>query len=111
VVVTGDWPGGLVSLLCLDLPIAKAFFPSKFHGYFNSSNVQVTPWCSTLEFCGAADYKDGVIYVFLGSINFLWRTLPLIGGSQHVFVTVNVGHQGASRLVRVVKQGHKLCVD
>ena len=30
-----------------------------------------------------------------------------------MFVTVNVGHQGASRSVlqRVVKQGHKLCVD
>ncbi len=96
VVVAGDWPGGLELLHSLDLPIQDAFFPSQFHGLFNSSKYRVTFWCSVVDFQGVEVGNDDIIYIILGSIDFLQRMLPALVGCQRVIVTMDVTHHGAS---------------
>jgi hypothetical protein len=71
VVVAGDWPGSLVSLLLLDLPIQGAYFPTKYHGYFKLSKYRDIPWHSTIAFQGVHEDMGNVIYVLSGSIDFL----------------------------------------
>jgi hypothetical protein len=60
VVVAGDWPGSLISLLALNLPIRGAFFPVRFHEYFKSSKYQVTSWKSVADFHGPENYKTQI---------------------------------------------------
>jgi hypothetical protein len=97
VVVAGDWPGGLELLHSLDVHIQDAFFPSWFHGLFNSSKYRVTFWCSVVDFQGVEVGNDDVIYIILGSIDFLRHMLPALVGCQQVIVTMDVTHHGASR--------------
>jgi hypothetical protein len=73
ILVAGDWPGGLVLLLSLDLPIQGAFFPNWLHAYFKTSRYHVTFWCSVVEFQGVDVGDDDVVYVISGGFDFLWR--------------------------------------
>jgi hypothetical protein len=99
--VAGDWPGGLVSLLLLDLPIQGAYFPTKYH----------TPWHSTVAFQGIHEDMGNVIYIPLRVIDFLWRIMTTLWDCQQVIVTVDVVRTGAScsALQRVVRNAHELC--
>ena len=85
VVVARDWPGSLISLLALNLPIQGAFFPVRFHEYFKSSKYQVTSWKSV------ADYTTQ-IFLLSGGVFFLKRVLGLLGGCQRVIVTFVGGY-------------------
>ncbi len=113
VIVAGGWPGCLVSLLSLGLPVQGAYFPAKYHAYFNPSRYCATSWKSTVAFRRIADEGDQYVYVLSGSVDFLRCLLPSIGGSQHVIITVDVDWTGApcSALQRAVRDGHALCRD
>ena len=111
VVVAGDWPGALVTLLCLNLHVTGAFFPRNLHQYFKPINDKITPWQSTPAFQGVGEYHKDKIFLFSGSINFLRRTLPLLKGCGCIIVAVEVEQEGASCLVlqQHIREGHNLC--
>jgi hypothetical protein len=71
VVVAGDWPGSLILLLALDLPIQGAYFPRQYHEYFKSSKYRVTHWHTTLDFVPSG--QDTVLVYLLsgGWISFV----------------------------------------
>ena len=89
VIVSGNWPASLVSVLALGLPLQDAFFLKSYHGYFNSPKTMVSSWTSVLNF--TADKLDrGAVYLVSGGVDFLRRTLPLLGSLQQLIVTVDV---------------------
>jgi hypothetical protein len=96
VVAAGDWPGSLILLLALNLPIQGAFFPVRFHAYFKSSKYQVTSWKPVADFHGPGN-DTTPIYLLSGGVPFLKRVLSLLVGCQRVIVTLDVTRQGASR--------------
>ena len=110
-VVARDWPGALVALLCLHLPVAGAFFPHRLHQYFTPTHDNLTPLESTLAFCRMGGYHTDAFVILSGSVDFLRRTLPLLEGSGRVIVTLDVERQGASRsfLLKSIKDGYDLC--
>ena len=112
VVVAGDWPGSLISLLALNLPIQGAFFPVRFHDYFKSSKYQVTSWKSVADFSHPEDYTTQ-IFLLSGGVSFLKRLLGVFGGCQRVIVTFDVTRQGASRstLQRHTRDGRALLTE
>jgi hypothetical protein len=99
VVVAGDWPGGLVLLLSLDLPIQGAFFPNQLHAKSKFFNHCVTFWRSVAEFQGAEVGDDNVVYTMSGGIDFLWHVLLKLDGCQQVIVMIKAIQNGASRSV------------
>ena len=96
-VVAGDWPGALVSLLCLNLKVEGAFFPAKFHRYFKPSKDEITQWQSTLAFQGVGGYHKDVFFLFSGSIDFLRRTLPVLEGCARVMIAIDIEREGAAK--------------
>ncbi len=109
VVVSSGWPSSLILVITLGLPLQAAYFPNKFHAYFNCSKAQVTKWDSVVNFWGCAS-NVGVVYLLSGDIQFLCRMLVVVAGYPRVIVTVDVGHCGVSRqaLLRASKAGHAL---
>jgi hypothetical protein len=112
VVIAGDWPGSLILLLALNLPIQEAFFPVRFHDYFKSSKYQVTSWKSVADFHGPEDYTTQ-IFLLSGEVSFLKRVLGLLGGCQRVIGTFDVTRQDASRstLQRHTRDGRALLTE
>ena len=95
VFVAGDWPGSLILLLALNLPIQGAFFPTKSHKYFKPSKYQVTSWCSVADFHGLGE-ETCSIFLSSGRVTFLQRVLGTFSCSQCVIVLIDVTRQGAS---------------
>ncbi len=89
-IVAGDWPGCLVLLLSLGLPVQEAYFPAKYHAYFDASRYCITLWQSTVTFRGISNVGEKYVYVMSGSVDFLRRLLPTLQGCQRVIVTVDV---------------------
>ncbi len=89
IIVSGDWPTSLVSVLALGLPLKDAYFPKIYHGYFNSSKTLVGSWTSVANFT-ADKFDRGAVYLVSGGVDFLQRTLLLLRGSQQVIITVDV---------------------
>ncbi len=108
VVVAGDWPGSLILLLSLDLPIQGAFFPNRLQKYFKSSRYHVTVWHSVVEFQGVEVGDNNVVYIISGGIDFLWHALLMLNGCQHLIIMINVIWHGASwsALLCPVRDGH-----
>ena len=98
VVVAGDWPGFLILLLALNLPIQGAFFPARFHEYFKSFKYQVTSWHSVADFHGPGN-NTTPIFLLSGGVTFLQRVLIVLVGSQRVIITFDVTCQGASHTI------------
>jgi hypothetical protein len=113
VIVAGDRPGCLVSLLLLGLPVQEAYLPAKYHAYFNASRYCVTSWQSTVTFRGISNVGEKYVYVMSGSVDFLRHLLPTLQGCQRVIVTVDVDQTGTARSVlqQAVRGGHVLCQD
>jgi hypothetical protein len=109
VVVSSGWPSSLILVIALGLPLQAAYFPNKFHAYFNCSKAHVTKWDSVVNFwvCAA---NVGVIYLLSGDIQFLRHMLVVVAGYPRVIVTVDVGRRRVSRqaLLRASKAGHAL---
>jgi hypothetical protein len=109
VVASGSWPSSLISAIALGLPLQAAYFPNKFHTYFNCSKAHVTKWDSVVDFWGCAA-NVGVVYLLSGGVQFLCRMLLVVAGYPWVIVTVDVGPRGVSRqaLLCAPKAGHAL---
>ena len=113
VVVAGDWPGSLISLLALNLPIQGAFFPARFHEYFKSSKYQVISWKSVADFHGTGN-DTTPIFLLSGVFTFLKQVLGMLAGSQErVIITFDVTRQGASHptLQRHTRDGCALLTE
>jgi hypothetical protein len=97
VVVAGGWPGSLISLLTLALPVQEAFLPARYHKYFKPSRYCVSPWHHSIEFVGPKACHGGAIYIVLGKPDFLRHVLATLSGCKRLIVTVNVECCGVSR--------------
>jgi hypothetical protein len=96
VVVAQDWPGSLVSILALKLPLRAAYFPLKLHSYFNPPKKGVTQWHSPLDF-QAHEQRALSVYLLSGDSAFLWHLLLLVADPQQVIVTLDIPWRGTSR--------------
>ncbi len=88
-IVSKHWPGSLISVLALKLPLFGGFFPGKFHWHFNPpTKHNVTEWHFPQDFC-APFANTMVVYLLLGHADFL-RTLlcSALKGCQRVIVTM-----------------------
>ena len=81
------WPGSLISVLALDLPLLAGYFPINLHGYFKFSKTRVVQWFSTRDFC-ALIHGGNTVYLLSGSSEFLQQVLDMLEGAQRVIVTV-----------------------
>jgi hypothetical protein len=109
VVVAGGWPGSLILLLALDLPIQEAYFPRQYHEYFKLSKYKVTRWHTTVAF--ASSGHDAVpVYLISGGVDFLCQKLRSLSVLTRVIVTVDVVRHASScqELGRAMKEGHDL---
>jgi hypothetical protein len=70
VVAAQHWPGSLISVLALDLPLLAGYFPIKLHGYFKFSKTPIAQWFSTHDFC-APIHGGNTVYLLSGSSEFL----------------------------------------
>jgi hypothetical protein len=106
-VVAQHWPGSLISVLALDLPLLAGYFPIKFHGCFKFSKTCIVQWFSTRDFC-ALIHGGNTVYLLSGSSEFLQQVLDMLEGSQRVIVTVEWTRHSASRPTsqRALKAGH-----
>jgi hypothetical protein len=110
VVIAGQWPSWLVSLVALDLPIQAAYFPLEHHRYFKPKNP-VTSWMPPLTlFHGSVDVD--AIYLVSGTVKFVRKLRPWFTGlsSQRLIVSLESHLRGASRSMRLnaKKEGLKL---
>ena len=90
VVVAEAWPGVLVSLLALKLPIGGAFFPKGFHSYFSyhQNKHEVSPWQPTLAFTSSVFTQDHVFFLS-GSMEFIQKVWPVVQGFTHVITSID----------------------
>ncbi len=112
VIVSGNWPASLVLVLAPGFPLQDAFFIKSYHWYFNSPKAMVSSWTSVLFF--TADKLDrGPVYLVSGGVDFLQCTLPLLGSSQQLIVTVDVTQCDVSRgdLWRSQLEGHQVLAE
>jgi hypothetical protein len=113
VVVAGAWPGGLVSLISLGLPVLEAYFPARFQGCFKGSKDCVINWTSILSFHGPSQGHHDSIFVVSGNSSFLQRILPTFRTSGRLIVTVDFERGAASRpaLKRATADGHAVLLE
>jgi hypothetical protein len=114
VIVSQHWPGSLISVLALELPLFGGFFPDKFHQLFNPpTKHDVTKWHSLRDFY-APFANTTVVYLLLGHADFLWTLLSsVLNGCQRVIVTVEFARRASTRLMiqRAVAAGEALLRD
>ncbi len=110
VVVGGGWPGSLISLLFLDLPVQGAFLLARYHKYFKSSRYCVLPWHQSIEFEGPKACDGAIFYMLFGRPDFLRCILTALDRCKQLIGTVDIKCCKATRpvLSRAVADGHRL---
>jgi hypothetical protein len=100
VIVAQHWPGSLISMLALKLPLFGGFFSYKFHRHFNPpTKHDVTKWHSLRDFC-APFANTTLVYLLSGHTDFLWTSLSSVPkGCQRVIVTVEFAQHASTRLM------------
>ena len=102
-----SWPGVLVSLLSLNVPVEKAFVPTRFHRYFNlltKANV-IHPW--TPDCHGVAcDFPDTTTFFVSGSLEMVTTMLRALGSGKWVVACVENVLQGTppAKLSKLLRQ-------
>jgi hypothetical protein len=100
VVVSQHWPGSLISVLALDVPLIGGFFADRFHRYFNPpTKHDVMQWHSTRDFC--APFSDTmIVYLLSGHADFLGALLHgVLKGCQRVIIIMEFARCRATWLM------------
>ena len=110
VIIAAQWPGWLVALIALGIPIQEAYFPAVYHSFFKPKNVNYT-WKTPLDLlCAPRD--DEAIYLVLGAVQFVRKLLPWFAGgsAQRLIVSLEVHFRGTLRtmLTSAKAEGSKL---
>ena len=80
VIIAAQWPGWLVALIALVIPIQEAYFPAAYHSFFKPKNGNYT-WKTPLELlCAPRDNK--AIYLVSGAVQFARKLLPWFAGGS-----------------------------
>ena len=83
VVLAQGWPGGLITIMSLRLPLAGAFFPPRLHRYFNlPTKTNLRTWFPLGDTFATTTFDGPVIYVVSGSLEFIRDNWPHFQGSQ-----------------------------
>ena len=110
VVIAAQWPGWMVTLIALDLPIKGAYFPTAYHRYFKSK-ASVCTWNSPVDLLHATA-DNNVIYLVSGTVQFIQKIRPWLTDSvaQRSIVSLEVHLRGSSRsvLTKARVEGKKL---
>ena len=102
-----SWPGVLVSLLSLNVPVEKAFVPTRFHRYFNlltKANV-IHPW--TPDCHGVVcDFPDTTTFFVSGSLEMVTTMLRALDSGKWVVACVENVLQGTppAKLSKLLRQ-------
>jgi len=97
VVVSQGWPSCLCTILTLGLPLAGAFFPVKFHQFFEQSDKH--KWLP-LPSLSTTSYADSVVYIICGDHRFLESAWTEVGKPHAAILCLNINHRvltGAKR--------------
>jgi len=73
VIISESWPSWLAAVVAMKLPVRAAYFPPRYHQYFNS-NAEIC--FNTSVFFGAStpeEVESEVIYILSGSDKFIKR--------------------------------------
>lgn len=101
-VLAEGWPGALVPILALGCPIAGAFFPAKYHPYFNlPSNPTQPSWYPTSSY-SSSTVQGRPITFMSGSLGFLKTHWPSVARGGQAILVVEIPKRGAT--VAVVRR-------
>lgn len=91
VVLAEGWPGGLITIMSLRLPLAGAFFPPRLHRYFKLPiKTNLRKWFPLGDTFATTTFEGPVIYVVSGSLKFIRQNWPHFRGSQKLLISLEI---------------------